>query len=56
MGNAVELTNREFFYFKFTLRCKQSAIVPIPLVSLTPVVPVAKFVRGVVDTGVHLYL
>ncbi len=29
LGNTVELTNREFFYFKFAIRCKQSAIVPI---------------------------
>jgi hypothetical protein len=28
LGNTLELTNREFFYFKFTLRCQQSAVVP----------------------------
>jgi hypothetical protein len=42
----VELTYRQMFFFKFTLRCKQSYIVPI----ICQLPPCGKFATGVADT------
>ncbi len=43
--------DKYIFFFKFTLRCQQSESVPLPTLSTTPAVLVAKFAAGVIDTG-----